>query len=388
MSIYTSTALVFWYGVTLIRQGEYDPGSVILVFLNIIIGSLFLGSALPNFRYFHVAKASARDIFDIIKRKPLVDKTSSNKQLDDFSGKITFNKVSFSYPSRHEKVIFNDFSLTIQSNETTAFVGPSGCGKTTITQLIERFYDPDNGQIYLISLSSSDLSDLLSTNGIFRNISFTQHHGFIRRISLGLYMLPRLRNKVVESGCTRDYILKNYNLTFSEGGYNTMISRTNSELSVGQKQRISIARALIRKPKILIFDEATSALDNHSERMIQRALENIKINRTVIIIAHRLSTIRNANKIVVLDNGRIREIGTHAQLSSTSGFYSAMLKLEAPDNFSASINDNMTDLQADDTKFSNDDQLLLDGHTNNNLRSTNSCVNKNMNVYQVNKVNH
>lgn len=107
-----------------------------------------------------------------------------------------------------------------------------------------------------------------------------------------------------------------------------MISRTNSELSVGQKQRISIARALIRKPKILIFDEATSALDNHSERMIQRALENIKINRTVIIVAHRLSTIRNANKIVVLDNGRIREIGTHAQLSSTSGFYSAMLKLE------------------------------------------------------------
>ncbi|CAH8557298.1 unnamed protein product [Schistosoma intercalatum] len=389
MSIYTSTALVFWYGVTLIRQGEYDPGSVILVFLNIIIGSLFLGSALPNFRYFHVAKASARDIFDIIKRKPLVDKTSSNKQLDDFSGKITFNKVSFSYPSRREKVIFNDFSLTIQSNEATAFVGPSGCGKTTITQLIERFYDPDNGQILF------DDTDLraLNVNWIRSNIGIVQQDPvlFTGTISENIRM-GCLNDTLTNDDNDKNSIIEAAKLAYAHEfitklpeGYNTMISRTNSELSVGQKQRISIARALIRKPKILIFDEATSALDNHSERMIQRALENTKINRTVIIIAHRLSTIRNANKIVVLDDGRIREIGTHAQLSSSSGFYSAMLKLETPDNVSASINDNMTDLQADYTKFSNDDQLLLDGHTNNNLRCTNSCVNKNMNVYQVNK---
>ncbi|CAH8556776.1 unnamed protein product [Schistosoma intercalatum] len=389
MSIYTSTALVFWYGVTLIRQGEYDPGSVILVFLNIIIGSLFLGSALPNFRYFHVAKASARDIFDIIKRKPLVDKTSSNKQLDDFSGKITFNNVSFSYPSRREKVIFNDFSLTIQSNEATAFVGPSGCGKTTITQLIERFYDPDNGQILF------DDTDLraLNVNWIRSNIGIVQQDPvlFTGTISENIRM-GCLNDTLTNDDNDKNSIIEAAKLAYAHEfitklpeGYNTMISRTNSELSVGQKQRISIARALIRKPKILIFDEATSALDNHSERMIQRALENTKINRTVIIIAHRLSTIRNANKIVVLDDGRIREIGTHAQLSSSSGFYSAMLKLETPDNVSASINDNMTDLQADDTKFSNDDQLLLDGHTNNNLRCTNSCVNKNMNVYQVNK---
>ncbi|CAI2730038.1 unnamed protein product [Schistosoma spindalis] len=392
MSIYTSTALVFWYGVTLIRQGEYDPGSVILVFLNIIIGSLFLGSALPNFRYFHVAKASARDIFDIIKRKPLVDKTSSNKQLDDFSGKITFNKVSFSYPSRREKVILNDLSLTIQSNETTAFVGPSGCGKTTITQLIERFYDPDNGQILF---DDTDLRTL-NVDWIRSNIGIVQQDPVLFTGTISENIRMGCLNDTVTNDDDDDddenNIIEAAKLAYAHEfitklpeGYNTMISRANSELSVGQKQRISIARALIRKPKILIFDEATSALDNHSERMIQRALENIKINRTVIIIAHRLSTIRNANKIVVLDNGRIREIGTHAQLSSTSGFYSAMLKLETPDNVSPSINDNMTDLQADDTKFSNDNQLLLDGHINSNLKSTDSCVNKNMNVYQVNK---
>ncbi|XP_018651783.1 putative multidrug resistance protein 1, 2, 3 (p glycoprotein 1, 2, 3) [Schistosoma mansoni] len=390
MSIYTSSALVFWYGVTLIRQSEYDPGSVILVFLNIIIGSLFLGSALPNFRYFHVAKASARDIFDIIKRKPSVDKTSSNKRLDDFTGKITFNKVSFSYPSRHGKVILNNFSLTIQSNETTAFVGPSGCGKTTITQLIERFYDPDNGQILF------DDTDLraLNVNWIRSNIGIVQQDPvlFTGTISENIRM-GCLKDTLTNDDYNENNIIEAAKLAHAHEfitklpeGYNTMISRTNSELSVGQKQRISIARALIRKPKILIFDEATSALDNHSERMIQCALENIKINRTVIIIAHRLSTIRNANKIVVLDNGRIREIGTHAQLSSTSGFYSAMLKLEIPDKVSPSINDNMTNLQADDIKFSNDNQLLLDDHTNNNLKSTNSCVNKNINEYQVNKI--
>ncbi|CAH8515808.1 unnamed protein product [Schistosoma turkestanicum] len=388
MSIYTSTALVFWYGVTLVRQGEYDPGSVILVFLNVIIGSLFLGSALPNFRYFHVAKVSAQDIFDIIKRKPLVDKTTSNEKLDDFSGKITFNKVSFAYPSRREKVILNEFSLTIQSNETTAFVGPSGCGKTTITQLIERFYDPDNGQILF---DDTDLRSL-NLNWIRSNIGIVQQDPvlFTGTISENIRM-GYLKDNLSNNDNDDDNIIEAAKLanahefiTKLPEGYNTMISRTNAQLSVGQKQRISIARALIRKPKILIFDEATSALDNHSERMIQCALENIKINRTVIIIAHRLSTVQNANKIVVLDNGCIKEIGTHAELSSTSGFYSAMLKLETPEKVSSSVNDNTTDLQTDSINLSNDNQLLLEGHTN-NVKSVDSWINKNTNEYQVNK---
>ncbi|VDP66794.1 unnamed protein product [Schistosoma curassoni] len=224
--------------------------------------------------------------------------------------------------------IFNDFSLTIQSNETTAFVGPSGCGKTTITQLIERFYDPDNGQVLF------DDTDLraLNVNWIRSNIGIVQQDPVLFTGTISENIRMGCLNDTLTNDDASTYCIQHCSemmaLILQVQGYNTMISRTNSELSVGQKQRISIARALIRKPKILIFDEATSALDNHSERMIQRALENIKINRTVIIIAHRLSTIRNANKIVVLDNGRIREIGTHAQLSSTSGFYSAMLKLE------------------------------------------------------------
>ncbi|KAK4470587.1 hypothetical protein MN116_006128 [Schistosoma mekongi] len=382
MSVYTSAALVFWYGVILIRQGEYDSGSVILVFLNVIIGSLFLGSALANFRYFHVAKASAQDIFNIINHKPLVDKTLLDKQLDDFSGKITFDRTSFSYPSRPEKVILNNFSLTIESNHTTAFVGPSGCGKTTITQLIERFYDPDSGQILF---DDTDLRSL-SVKWVRFNIGIVQQEPILFSGTIS----ENIRMGFLDDTLTDEDIMEAAKLANAHEfikklpeGYNTMVSRMNTELSVGQKQRIAIARALVRKPKILIFDEATSALDNHSERMIQYALENIRINRTVIIIAHRLSTIRNADKIVVLDNGCIREKGTHNQLSSTSGFYSAMLKLETPDEISSSITDNMTSsLQADRIQLLNDSQVLLEDHSNDNKKETN-CLSKNINKCKV-----
>ncbi|KAH8871493.1 Multidrug resistance protein 1A [Schistosoma japonicum] len=382
MSVYTSAALVFWYGVILIRQGDYDSGSVILVFLNVIIGSLFLGSALANFRYFHVAKASAQDIFNIINHKPLVDKTLLNKQLDDFSGKITFNRISFSYPSRPENVIFNNFSLTIESNHTTAFVGPSGCGKTTITQLIERFYDPDGGQILF---DDTDLRSL-SVNWVRINIGIVQQEPVLFSGTIS----ENIRMGFLNDTLTDEDIMEAAKLANAHEfikklpeGYNTMVSRMNTELSVGQKQRIAIARALVRKPKVLIFDEATSALDSHSERMIQYALENIRINRTVIIIAHRLSTIRNADEIVVLDNGCIKEKGTHNQLSSTSGFYSAMLKLEIPDEISSSITDNTTSsLQADKIQLLNDSQVLLEDHSNDNKKKTN-CLSKNINGCKV-----
>ncbi|CAH8580751.1 unnamed protein product [Heterobilharzia americana] len=351
MSVYTSAALVFWYGVTLIRQDEYDPGSVILVFLNVIIGSLFLGSALPNFRYFHLAKASAQDIFHIIERKRSVDKASSGKQLDDFSGKITFNNVTFSYPSRCEKVVLKNLNLTLESKQTTAFIGPSGCGKTTITQLIERFYNPDSGQILFddTDICSLDINWLRSLIGVVQQEPVLFSGTISDNIRMGYLKDAVCDDDIVEAAKlanAHEFIIK------LPKGYNTMVSHVGVELSVGQKQRISIARALIRRPKILILDEATSALDNHSEKMIQSALEDIKINRTVIIIAHRLSTIRNADKIVALKDGYIIQTGTHTELSTISGFYSAMLKLEIPETNTPFISENGSILQtADNNKF-------------------------------------
>nr|CAH8857419.1 unnamed protein product [Trichobilharzia regenti] len=364
MSIYASAALVFWYGVTLIRQDNYDPGSVILVFLNIIIGSLFLGSALPNFRYFHMAKTSAQDIFNIIEQKPLVDKTSSGEKLNNFTGKITFKNVTFSYPSRREKSVFKNLNLTIEAKQTTALVGSSGCGKTTITQLLERFYDPDSGQILFddADISTLNVSWLRSLIGIVQQEPILFSGTISENIRLGC-----LKDTV----CSDDDIIEAAKLANAHEfiiklpqGYKTMISRTGVELSIGQKQRISIARALIRKPKILILDEATSALDNHSERMIQSALEKIKLNRTLIIIAHRLSTIQNADKIVVLEDGCIKQSGTHTELASTLGLYSALLKFEMPEVNAPPINSE-TYSPVEDGKIWNDEKTPLKDHIQN-----------------------
>ncbi|KAF5399852.1 hypothetical protein PHET_06290 [Paragonimus heterotremus] len=248
-------ALIFWYGIKLIREEAYDAGSVLLVFMNVIMGSIYLGSALPNFQYFMNAVASAREIYGTIERKPAIDKDNRGVQLPDFKGNVTFQNVSFSYPTRPDIPVLKNFNLNLESGKSVALVGPSGSGKSTIVHLLQRFYDATEGQ-----------------------------------------------------------------------AYDTLIGERGSGLSGGQKQRIAIARALIRKPKLLLLDEATSALDTKSERVVQKALEKASSERTAVIVAHRLTTIRNADLILVLNKGVIRESGTHNELIAQNGLYAAMLR--------------------------------------------------------------
>ncbi|THD22897.1 ATP binding cassette subfamily B MDR TAP [Fasciola hepatica] len=324
-TVYASAALVFWYGVQLLIINEYDAGTVILVFLNVIIGSMFLGGALPNFRYFFAAKISAHHVFEIIERKPPVDKCRGGLKPESFFQQIRFQDVSFAYPTRPDTMVLNKLSVVVEQNQTVAFVGPSGCGKSTIMQLLQRLYDPVEGKITIdgVDLTELDLSWFRGQTGAVQQEPVLFTGTVAENIRFGA--LDATESEVIEAAKqanAHDFIVK------LPEGYQTRINQNATGLSVGQKQRIAIARALVRDPRILILDEATSALDSQSETLVQAAINRACVGRTVIMVAHRLSTVRNADRIVVLDRGRVSEMGTHTELAQAGGLYATLLNAQ------------------------------------------------------------
>ncbi|CAH8583452.1 unnamed protein product [Schistosoma rodhaini] len=319
--IFSSAALVFWFGVKLIRDENADPGSVIAVFINILLGSIFLGNALPNIPYIMGAVTASKDIFATIDHVSEIEKKDTGKILSDFDGSITFRHVNFNYPSRPDVTILVNFCLTVKSGQTIALVGSSGSGKSTLIHMLQRFYDPTQGEILIQGV---DLRELNIHN--YRNqIGCVQQEpvlfdGTIRE-NIGLGKLNATDEEIHEAAIkanAHQFIMR------LPQGYDTLVGEKGSNLSGGQKQRIAIARVLIRKPKLLLLDEATSALDTQSERIVQDSLDKIVGGCTVIIIAHRLSTIINADYIIVLDQGCIREMGKHNELLKLNGLYATM----------------------------------------------------------------
>ncbi|CAH8544276.1 unnamed protein product [Dicrocoelium dendriticum] len=309
-SIYSSAALVFWYGVSLMRKEECDAGSVVLVFLNLIIGSLFLGGALPNVRYFYAAKASAERLFRVIEREPPIDSRRGGLRPNDFFRTIQFQDVTFSYSSRPSNVVLRKLNLSIERDQTVAFVGPSGCGKSTVMHLLLRFYDPThdlNLDWYRSQIGIVPQEPIMFTGTIYENIRLGDANASEDQVT-----------NAAKLADAHQFIMQ-----FPEG-YSTKITQASTCLSTGQKQRIAIARALVRNPRILILDEATSALDCQSELSVQTALENACAGRTVVIVAHRLSTVLKADKIFVLEDGCIQESGTHSELCQLDGLYAVM----------------------------------------------------------------
>ena len=238
---------------------------------------------------------------------------------------IRFNSVSFSYPDGNRDVLDN-VDLDIRKGMTVAIVGASGAGKSTMADLIPRFYDVTGGSITIdgkdirkVTISSLrslmgnvNQDPILFNDTIFNNIAFGVEHA--------------TRDEVIAAAKianAHDFIME------KEEGYDTNIGDRGIKLSGGQRQRISIARAVLKNPPILILDEATAALDTESERAVQEALERLMCNRTTLAIAHRLSTIKNADAIIVLDEGRIVESGTHDQLIAKDGYYKKLYDMQA-----------------------------------------------------------
>ncbi len=235
---------------------------------------------------------------------------------------IKFEKVSFSYKNNN---VLENFSLQIKKGQTVALIGPSGSGKTTVANLINRFYDIKEGQLTLddIPINKIKKSDLYALTGMVTQDSILFNDNVINNIALGNSeaTIDEIK-KAAEVANAAEFIEK------LENGYETVIGEGGNKLSGGQKQRLSIARAILKNPDILILDEATSALDTASEKLVQNALENLMKNRTSLVIAHRLSTIKKADLIVVLNQGKIIEVGTHKELLKGESTYKKLVELQ------------------------------------------------------------
>ncbi|KAJ3071065.1 hypothetical protein HK102_006525, partial [Quaeritorhiza haematococci] len=328
---------VFYYGGVLVLDGKMGAGDAISTFLQIASGVMFLGNIIVYVQSTNEAQGAAQKVFSVIERTPTIDIASPHgKKLttDDFEGGVEFKDVWFSYPSRPEYKVLKGFSLSVEPGRTVALVGPSGSGKSTVFQLLMRMYDPEEGEVLLDGTNAKDINllSLRESMSIVSQEPVLFDATILENVALGTSssittLSPTsesLRSDIhnaLEAANALEFVAK-----FPKG-VDTRVTR-GTTLSGGQKQRIAIARAIVRKPRVLMMDEATSALDSKSERIVQKALEKVSKNQTTLVIAHRLSTIKNADVIVVMDQGRVIETGTHDTLMAKQGLYHSMVRAQ------------------------------------------------------------
>jgi ATP-binding cassette subfamily B protein len=247
----------------------------------------------------------------------------AGRKPDAIAGKITFTGVDFAYPTRPDAPVLRGVDLTLDPGKILALVGPSGGGKSTVSQLIARFYDPQAG---VIALDGVDLRDL-DPAWLRERIGTVAQEPVLFAATIAeniRYGRPGATDAEVESAA-RASNAHGFITGFPEG-YQTMVGERGVRLSGGQKQRIAIARALLKDPRILILDEATSALDSESEHLVQEALERLMQGRTVLVIAHRLSTVKDADRVAVIEGGRVVESGRHEDLLALGGVYHRLVE--------------------------------------------------------------
>uniref|UniRef100_A0A0E0LRA5 MDR-like ABC transporter n=1 Tax=Oryza punctata TaxID=4537 RepID=A0A0E0LRA5_ORYPU len=322
---FCSWALMVWIGAVAVTRRKATGGGTIAAIMSILFGAISITYAAPDLQTFNQAKAAGKEVFKVIKRKPSISYEKHGSVLGKVQGEIKFRRVHFTYPSRQDKPILQGFSLSIPAGKVVALVGSSGCGKSTVISLLQRFYDPTSGDIFIDGHSIKKL-DLESLR---RNIASVSQEpslfsGTIKD-NLRIGKMDANDDEITKAARTANvhsFISKLPN------EYLTEVGERGVQLSGGQKQRIAIARAMLKDPPILLLDEATSALDSESEKLVQDALEKAMSGRTVILIAHRMSTIVNADTIVVVENGKVAQTGTHQELLQKSTFYSNVCSMQ------------------------------------------------------------
>uniref|UniRef100_A0A7M4EZM6 ATP-binding cassette sub-family B member 5 n=1 Tax=Crocodylus porosus TaxID=8502 RepID=A0A7M4EZM6_CROPO len=278
------------------------------------------------------AKMSAAHMFMLFERVPIIDGYSKEGLKPVTDGNITSKEVMFNYPTRPEVKVLQGLNIKVEKGQTLALVGSSGCGKSTVVQLIERFYDPLDGEMLLDDQNTKALNIqwLRAQIGIVSQEPILFDCTIAENIAYGDNSREVSHEEIVSAAKAAN--IHSF-IDSLPNKYNTRVGDKGTQLSGGQKQRIAIARALIRRPQILLLDEATSALDTESEKVVQEALDKARQGRTCIVIAHRLSTIQNADKIAVLQNGRIVEQGTHQQLLAEKGIYYSLVSFQSAVQF-------------------------------------------------------
>ncbi|MCU1337407.1 MAG: transporter related [Bryobacterales bacterium] len=313
------------YARTQIKSGAMSTGE----FTSFVIALFLLYEPVKRLtgihNIFQQALGASQKVFEYLDRDLQVKERPGAARLNRFEKAIVFEKVNFRYPTSPEGLVLESIDLEVKAGEVVALVGPSGAGKTTLANLVPRFYDVTDGAI---RIDGKDLRDL-KLAALRDKISIVAQDTFLfndtvgANIGYGLrYALPEQVHQAARDALAEEFISR------MPQGYGTIIGERGVKLSGGQRQRLAIARALLKNAPILILDEATSHLDTESEVLVQKALQTLMTNRTVIVIAHRLSTVRRADKIVVLDRGRIAETGRHDELVSRGGLYQRLYELQ------------------------------------------------------------
>jgi ATP-binding cassette subfamily B (MDR/TAP) protein 1 len=269
------------------------------------------------------AQGAAAGIFALFKRVPEINTDEDvGVTLPNIYGKLSFQDIDFTYPTRPDTPVLRKFNLDISAGKTIALVGPSGSGKSTIVQLLERFYDPLDGTLLVDDVNIKDLN----LKWYRRNVGLVAQEPILFSGTIKeniLFGNPEANMEEIEEAAK---LANAYEFIMQQpDGFDTLLGEKGTQLSGGQKQRVAIARAILKNPKILLLDEATSALDTESESLVQDALDKLMKGRTTIIIAHRLSTVRNADAIVVMKKGKVVEIGSHDELMDLNGLYTSLV---------------------------------------------------------------
>jgi ATP-binding cassette subfamily B protein len=324
--VFGALIFVLWVGAQSVLSGEMSAGQL----GQFVLYAVFVGASAAALSEFwgEVQRASGamERIAELLQIEPAIQ-TPDNPVLlpANCIGRVRFDNVSFSYPSRPDVLALKNFSLDIQAGEHVAFVGPSGAGKSTLFQLLLRFYNTGSGSILVddIDIALSDPADVRGRLGIVPQETTIFGASAAENIRFGRPGASLDDIKAAAEAASAYEFIENL-----PDGFDTFLGQKGARLSGGQRQRIAIARAVLRDPKILLLDEATSSLDAASERLVQHALDKLQKDRTTLVIAHRLATVIQADRIVVMDGGEIQDVGTHQALLGRNALYARMVELQ------------------------------------------------------------